>query len=603
MGHWDSQLFRDVFNTSPIGIAVENLDGQPLFVNPAFCSFLGFDEEELLTKHCADFSPQEDAEKDWALFQNLRAGSIDRYQLEKRYVRKNRSLVWGRLSISLMTTRSSTLVIAMVEDITAKKVAEEAVRISDERLRLAQRAARIGTFERNVRTGLIVWSPEMEAIYGLGPGEFGGTYDAFQNLLHPDDRTGFRMLVDSGSRTGQPTQGEWRVIWPDGSIHWIAGRFQVLSDESGEPLRVVGANIDITERKQTEHSLLEANALLQSREELLKNFVKNVPAGVAMLDRDMRYLQVSERWCADYGADASQIIGRSHYEVFPEQPDHWREVHRRALAGETLRADEDRWDRQGGPTWVRWEVRPWKTATEMVGGILILAEDITERKRAIDALADLSRKLIEAQEQERRRIGRELHDDINQQLAMLQIELEKLRDNPGEIATRVQELLKTTREISSDVQALSHELHSSKLEYLGVAGGMKSWCKEFAQRQEMEIDCKLDIQSTLPTEVGLCLFRVLQEALHNAAKHSGVKRIDVQLYENSGAIHLIVRDLGRGFEIEAARLDRGLGLTSMQERVRLVNGTITIESRPMGGTTIHVRAPLEFRREAKRAAS
>ena len=101
-----------------------------------------------------------------------------------------------------MTTRSSTLVIAMVEDITAKKVAEEAVRISDERLRLAQRAARIGTFERNVRTGLIVWSSEMEAIYGLGPGEFGGTYDAFQNLLHPDDRTGFRMLVDSGSRTG-----------------------------------------------------------------------------------------------------------------------------------------------------------------------------------------------------------------------------------------------------------------------------------------------------------------------------------------------------------------------------------------------------------------
>lgn len=602
MEHWDSQLFRDVFNTSPIGIAVENLDGQPLFVNPAFCSFLGFDEEELLTKHCVDFSPQEDAEKDWVLFQNLRAGSIDRYQLEKRYFRKNRSLVWGRLSISLLTTHSSPLVIAMVEDITAKKVAEEAVRISDERLRLAQRAARIGTFERNVRTGLIVWSPEMEAIYGLGPGEFGGTYDAFQNLLHPDDRTGFRMLVDSGSRTGQPTQGEWRVIWPDGSIHWIAGRFQVLSDESGEPLRVVGANIDITERKQTEHSLLEANALLQSREELLKNFVKNVPAGVAMLDRDMRYLQVSERWCADYGADASQIIGRSHYEVFPEQPDHWREFHRRALAGETLRADEDRWDRQGGPTWVRWEVRPWKTATEMVGGILILAEDITERKRAIDALADLSRKLIEAQEQERRRIGRELHDDINQRLAMLQIELEKLRDNPGEIATRVQELLKTTREISSDVQALSHELHSSKLEYLGVARGMKSWCKEFAQRQEMEIDCKLDIQSTLPTEVGLCLFRVLQEALHNAAKHSGVKRIDVQLYEDSGAIHLIVRDLGRGFEIEAARQDRGLGLTSMQERVRLVNGTITIESRPMGGTTIHVRAPLEFRHEAKRAA-
>ena len=137
----DTQLFRDAFNTSPIGIAVENLDGQPLFVNPAFCRFLGFTEEELRTKHCVDFSPKEDGEKDWTLFQQLRAGSIDHYQLEKQYLRRDRSLVWGRLSISLMKSRPSPLVIAMVEDITAEKRAEEAMRENEERLRLAQRAA------------------------------------------------------------------------------------------------------------------------------------------------------------------------------------------------------------------------------------------------------------------------------------------------------------------------------------------------------------------------------------------------------------------------------------------------------------------------------
>ncbi len=122
----DTQLFRDVFNASPIGIAVENLEGQPLFVNPAFCSMLGFSEEEFRNKHCVDFSPPEDAEKDWALFQQLRAGSIDHYQLEKRYFRKDGSLVWGCLSISLLNSRPSPLVIAMVEDITDKKRAEEA---------------------------------------------------------------------------------------------------------------------------------------------------------------------------------------------------------------------------------------------------------------------------------------------------------------------------------------------------------------------------------------------------------------------------------------------------------------------------------------------
>src|SRR5712664_2330578 len=141
----ESQLFHDVFNASPIGIAVENLEGQPLFVNPAFCSFLDFSEEELRNKHCVDFSPREDAEKDWALFQQLRAGSIDHYQLEKRYFRRDGSLVWGRLSISLLNSRPSPLVVAMVEDITDKKTGEEALRASEERLRLAQQAARIGT--------------------------------------------------------------------------------------------------------------------------------------------------------------------------------------------------------------------------------------------------------------------------------------------------------------------------------------------------------------------------------------------------------------------------------------------------------------------------
>src|SRR4029077_11736698 len=144
----DTQIFRDVFNASPIGIVVENLEGQPLFVNPAFCSMLGFSEEELRSKHCVEFSPPEDSEKDWTLFQQLRAGSIDHYQLEKRYFRRDGSLVWGRLSISLLKSRPSPLVIAMVEEITDKKTAEDGLRASEERLRLAQQAARIGAFER-----------------------------------------------------------------------------------------------------------------------------------------------------------------------------------------------------------------------------------------------------------------------------------------------------------------------------------------------------------------------------------------------------------------------------------------------------------------------
>ncbi|PWT89807.1 MAG: PAS domain S-box protein, partial [Blastocatellia bacterium] len=129
-----------------------------------------------------------------------------------------------------------------------------------------------------------------------------------------------------------------------------------------------------------------------------------------------------------------------------------------------------------------------------------------------------------------------------------------------------------------------------------------SWCKEFAERQKMEIDFRNDVSTILPLEIGVCLFRVLQEALHNLVKQSGVKRIEVQLSEQSDEIHLTISDSGRGFDVEAALRSKGLGLTSMRERIRLVNGTIAIDSKPMRGTTIRVRVPPESAQGVQRAA-
>ena len=247
--------------------------------------------------------------------------------------------------------------------------------------------------------------------------------------------------------------------------------------------------------------------------------------------------------------------------------------------------------------WARWEVRPWKTAEGAVGGILILTEDITRRKQMEEALSGMTRKLVEAHEQERTRIARELHDDINQRLALLAIELDQLQternDLPSEVRTRVEKFGNQVAEIAADVQTLSHELHSSKLEYLGLERAMASWCGDFGERQGLEIDFKSDDLPKLPREISLCLFRVLQEAVHNAAKHSGKKRIEAQLANHSGEIHLLVTDSGQGFNVEAARQSRGLGLTSMQERVRLVGGTIVIDSKPQAGTTVHVRVPFD----------
>jgi signal transduction histidine kinase len=224
--------------------------------------------------------------------------------------------------------------------------------------------------------------------------------------------------------------------------------------------------------------------------------------------------------------------------------------------------------------------------------------DITDRKLAEDALASVSGRLIEAQEQERRRIARELHDDISQRLALMAIELqtlEKLSDDcPVQMHDLILHLYNRASGISTDVQSLSHELHSSKLEYLGIVTAMKSFCDEFAVQHEVKIDfdCS-DVPGSLPENVSLCLFRVLQEGLRNAQKHSGERYFEVRLQSVSGVIQLTIRDSGTGFDsAEENMTNRGIGLISMRERVSLVNGTISILSRRMGGTEIIVRAPV-----------
>jgi signal transduction histidine kinase len=236
-----------------------------------------------------------------------------------------------------------------------------------------------------------------------------------------------------------------------------------------------------------------------------------------------------------------------------------------------------------------------------------MVADITERKFAEEALSKVGGRLIEAHEEERTWIARELHDDIGQQLALLANNLglmeQDLPDSAAEIRNRTREHLKRLQEIAADVQAMSHRLHSSKLRYLGIVAAAKGFCQELAEQHKVEIDfAHGDVPPAVPEDISLCLFRVLQEALQNAVKHSGVRHIEVEIRGASDVIHLNVRDEGAGFDPEAVVNNRGLGLVSMQERVNLVKGTFSIDSRPGRGTTIHARLPLSTRGESARAA-
>ena len=240
--------------------------------------------------------------------------------------------------------------------------------------------------------------------------------------------------------------------------------------------------------------------------------------------------------------------------------------------------------------------------------LMLLAAVISDRQRTEEMLRGVTGRLIDAQEQERQRISRDLHDDIGQRLSLVAIKLQRIEEDPPDSATEVSlrmgELWKQTFEISNDVQALSHELHSAKLEYLGIVGAMRGFCVEFGQQQSVEVAFRShDLPNPLPSpEVSLALFRVLQEALHNASKHSGVSRFEVELWGRPGEINLTIRDSGAGFDVQAAREGRGLGLTSMQERVKVVNGEFSIESQPNRGTVVRARVRLDSPSDSIRAA-
>lgn len=339
-------LFRSLFGAAPIGIALENIEGQPLFANPALCSMLGYGEEELCGRHCVEFSPPEDAERDWSLFQQLRQGTIDNYHLEKRFIRKDGTLIWGRLSIALLkdSASPSPLVVAMVEDITDIKAAEEKLQRSEADLQL------------------------------------------------------------------------------------------------------------------------------------------------------------------------------------------------------------------------------------------------------------LATRLFQAQDEERQRISRELHDDIAQRLSLLVVGLEQLRNSLGGGQSSqfaiASELHRKSGEIAMDIQNLSHNLHSSRLHYLGLHSALQELCKRMSDQHPIQIALRCaDLPASLPSDLGLCIYRVAQEALSNAVKHSNAREVFVELTCVDETVLLNVTDSGVGFDPSSSH--QGIGLTSMRERLRMFDGELSLESTEGEGTTVIAKIRLE----------
>jgi diguanylate cyclase (GGDEF)-like protein/PAS domain S-box-containing protein len=269
----------------------------------------------------------------------------------------------------------------MTRDITQRVEAEQALRESEESLRESQTIAGLGSYMTDIRTGVWRSSEILDRLFGIDQG-YEHTLEGWLSLIHPEDRAMMDSYFgDEVVGRGRAFDKEYRIVrQTDQAVRWVHGLGRLEFDTQGQPVKMRGTIQDITERKQAEEALRESKEHLQL-------FIEHAPVGLAMFDREMRYLAVSRRWMNFLTLREPEVIGRCHYEVNSNIPERVKEAHRRGLAGETIQCDEDRMEMPNGTVqWRQWEVIPWRTGNGEVGGIVIFSEDISKRKQAEEAL-------------------------------------------------------------------------------------------------------------------------------------------------------------------------------------------------------------------------
>ena len=467
------------------------------------------------------------------------------------------------------------------------------VSLANDRLRMAMEAARSVGWDWDVKSGRDVWFGDLKTMFGIPSTTYVGRVEDFRRRVHPDDRGQVWKAVNDAMRSHQPYTAEFRVVWDDGTTRWVAARGRFYYSPDGEAVRMLGMAVDVTERKKSE-------ATLRLRDTEFAEAQRLAQVGSWQWDPATDTVIWSEELYRIVGRDPSlpAVSFKEHPQLYPgENWERLRSAVEEALRiGKAYELELEMVRPDGSKRWVMARGEVQRDATGQIVQLRGTAQDITERVRAKEALVNVNRRAIEAEEREHNRIARDLHEDIGQRLALLAIEIEQITEThgqPAELRSRMDAVWQQTLDILTDVKASAHELHSPRLEYLGIAEVLRCFCKEFGERKKVEIDFKSrGLPNLVRQDVSICLFRVLQEALYNAVKHSRVHQFEVQLWGTAEEIHLTVGDSGAGFDLAAARAGEGLGLVRIEERLKLLQGTLSIESQPKRGTVLHARVPL-----------
>jgi PAS domain S-box-containing protein len=581
----EQEAFRAMFEQAGFGVAQVSLDGEWLAVNQALCEILGYSRTELLSKPLQLIARFDDLRAEVIECRKLLNGQIQSFSSQKRHLRRDGRVLWLKATVTLVRddiTGKPESYLGIIEDRTLhRKAIQNALSTSGQNLRaLAENISDL-FFTLGLDLKFSFWNRAAESLTGiLSSAVLGrGISEAFSD---GQDAHELEELCRDVLATRLPRS--FRFPCHIGEKDFL---FEVTAYPSLDGISVVARDVASSKRAE--------EALRRSEEKFSKAFEAS-PAMITMVRiSDRQYIEVNRAFEKHTGFQRSEVIGRSISEVVGLVGlQSLNYAFSEAVAQGSVRNMEALVGRKSGDPLI---VSLSAEVVEFDGHpcVLTVAEDISERKQAEVDRTELSRRLMTAQEAERGRIARELHDGIGQSLALLGIQLQRAgqlsasgKKNPG-----VAELCTKVKEIGTQVSRLSHQLHSSELEFLGLAVAVKSLCREFSEQYGTEIDCSCTrIPGELDNDIALSLLRVVQEALHNIAKHSRASSVTVHLTGDGQQLALSITDNGIGFEVGRIRTARGLGLISMRERIHLVGGQFDISSKPGAGTKIQARVPL-----------
>lgn len=598
------EQFRTIVEQAGIGIAlVGPTDGRILRCNRALAEMLGYRVEEMTGLTVRDVSDPADYSDDRAQWERMLAGEITRFRMEKKYLRKDGTLTWGRLTSTLVRDSAGRplRIIGMVEPIDERKVAELLARESEQRLGFALMAAAIGDWNMDLRTNVAYRSLRHDQCFGYAEMVPVWGYDTFLAHVQPADRGRVNACFQRAMAGQGEYDEEFRTAWPDGSIHWLWTKGRFYFDEAGKPIRASGIVIDVTARKRLEASLRES-------EERFSEAFAHAPIGVALVSPDGQYLKVNRALCDLFGFPEAELLQRAFHDLTaPADLESGRELVRQLFAGEirTVQMEKRYVHARGHFVSALLNVSLVRDSQGQPRYQIAQIQDISARKRAeaelraseeqLHALVD---RLNTVREEEAKRIARELHDDLGQKLTVLNMELAELeRKLPGATTIQLKQIDRMRGVVDhmiEVVQQISGELRLGQLDILGLSAAIDWQVKEFAGRAGIACRiARLDEASHLSDIQRTTVFRIMQEALTNIARHAGATEVVVSLQAGPDELTLTVRDNGRG--ITAAELSdrKSIGLLGMRERALIVGGEVTLTGGAGVGTTVLVRIPLK----------